>query len=120
MFKPAIIATTLLVALGSASAFAQSTQATSTDARTHRVEGLETSPYKPDPANANDKTDKSAAKVNDRNCLRETGSLIKAKKGKCLPIAGRVYTKDDIDRTGERDLGPALEKLDPSITTRGH
>ncbi|WP_266169753.1 hypothetical protein [Dyella subtropica] len=116
MFKPVIVATTLMVALGSASAFAQSTP---TDARTHAVEGLETSSYTPAPGNA--KVDnKSAVKADDRNCLRETGSMIKAKKGKCLPVAGRVYSKDDLDRTGERNLGPALEKLDPSISTRGH
>lgn len=123
MLKPAIFATSLLLALGSAAAFAQSAQSpATTDARTHRIEGLETSPYKADPAKAaaSDADSKAAARTDTRNCLRETGSLIKAKKGHCLPIAGRVYTKDDLDRTGERDLAPALQKLDPSITTRGH
>ncbi|SFS06322.1 hypothetical protein SAMN05216570_2126 [Dyella sp. OK004] len=128
MLKPATIATSLLLALSSAAVFAQSTQNAqnaqnpTTDARTHRIEGLETSPYKADPAKtaASDADSKAAAKTDTRNCLRETGSLIKAKKGHCLPIAGRVYTKDDLDRTGERDLAPALQKLDPSITTRGH
>lgn len=122
MFKPTVIATSLLLALGSAAVFAQAAQGASTDARTHRIEGLQTSPYQADPAKAaaSDTDSKAATRMDARNCLRETGSLIKAKKGHCLPIAGRVYTKDDLDRTGERDLGPALEKLDPSITTRGH
>ncbi|GLQ46969.1 hypothetical protein GCM10007862_20200 [Dyella lipolytica] len=61
----------------------------------------------------------SPIKPGDRNCIRDTGSLIPAKKGECLPVAGRSYTKHDLDNTGERTLGPALEKLDPSITVRG-
>lgn len=71
-------------------------------------------------------TDQSAAtkhaspiKPGDRQCIRDTGSLIPAKKGECLPVAGRSYTKQDIDATGETRLGPALEKLDPAVTIRG-
>ena len=56
----------------------------------------------------------------DRQCIRDTGSLIPAKQGQCLPVAGRSYSKGDIDATGETRLGPALEKLDPAITVRGH
>lgn len=61
----------------------------------------------------------SPIKPGDRNCIRDTGSLIPAKKGECLPVAGRSYSKQDIDNTGARTLGPALERLDPSITVRG-
>jgi hypothetical protein len=57
--------------------------------------------------------------TNDSQCVRDTGSHIPPKPGQCLPVAGRVYTQDDIQRTGERQLGPALQKLDPSITVRG-
>ncbi|WP_266160575.1 hypothetical protein [Dyella silvatica] len=57
--------------------------------------------------------------TNDNRCVRDTGSHIPPKPGQCLPVAGRVYTQDDIQRTGERQLGPALQKLDPSITVRG-
>lgn len=57
--------------------------------------------------------------TDDSHCVRDTGSHIPAKPGQCLPVAGRVYTQDDIQRTGERQLGPALQKLDPSITVRG-
>lgn len=63
---------------------------------------------------------RSPLKPGNRNCLRDTGSLIPAKKGECLPVAGRSYTKQEIDATGETTLGPALEKLDPAITTRGY
>lgn len=61
----------------------------------------------------------SPLKPGDRQCIRDTGSLIPPKKGECLPVAGRSYSKGDIDATGETTLGPALEKLDPAITTRG-
>ena len=62
----------------------------------------------------------SAIKPGDRNCVRDTGSLIPAKKGECLPVTGRTYSKKDIDSTGETTLGPALQKLDPSVTIRGN
>lgn len=56
----------------------------------------------------------------DRNCLRETGSRIKRKdKGGCLPLAGRTYSKDDLDGTGAVTVADALERLDPAIR-RGH
>ncbi|WP_266180996.1 hypothetical protein [Dyella humicola] len=60
-------------------------------------------------------------KPGDRNCLQTTGSLIPAKPGTCLTSAvGRSYSQDDIYRTGQPNLGPALQMLDPSITVRGH
>jgi hypothetical protein len=57
----------------------------------------------------------------DRNCLQTTGSLIPAKPGTCITGApGRSYSRDDIDRTGQPTLGPALQMLDPSVTVHGH
>jgi hypothetical protein len=32
----------------------------------------------------------------------------------------RVYTEDELRKTGETDTGPALEKVDPSVTTTRH
>lgn len=58
-------------------------------------------------------------KPGDRNCIRDTGSLIPPKKGECLPVAGRSYSQQDIQRTGQTTLGPALRDLDPSISVRG-
>ncbi|RNF82664.1 hypothetical protein [Montanilutibacter psychrotolerans] len=56
----------------------------------------------------------------DRNCLRHTGSRLiqrEQKKGKrgCAPMNGRVYTREDIDRTGRTDIADALRVLDPAI-----
>ena len=59
-----------------------------------------------------------ADKVNDRNCLRETGSHIVSKdkdKKTCASTNGRAYTREDIDRTGTTDLGDALRHLDTSV-----
>lgn len=56
----------------------------------------------------------------EHNCIRETGSHIPARKGHCLPVNGRSYTREELQRTGEPELGRALQKLDPSITVRGH
>ncbi|MDW2980545.1 hypothetical protein [Rhodanobacter sp. KK11] len=63
---------------------------------------------------------RQAARPDDRHCLRETGSHIPAKKGQCLPVNGRSYSQEDLQRTGEPELGRALQKLDPRITVRGH
>jgi hypothetical protein len=61
-----------------------------------------------------------ADRLADRNCLRDTGSLIPPKPGHCLPVAGRSYTRDDLRRTGATRTGEALERLDPSLEVRGH
>lgn len=65
----------------------------------------------------------------DRNCMQYTGSRIVARhnatrsanlrhdkaKPRCVAANGRVYSRDDIERTGEVDIADALRKLDPSI-----
>lgn len=121
MSKSAILFATVLVgALASAAIAAQNTPPQTPpptqDARTRRVEGLETMPYTPPAASSSAKS--TQRPVNDHNCLRQTGSHIPPKDGKCIPMPGRAYNKEDIDRTGERQLGPALRKLDPSVS--GH
>ena len=105
MSKSPVLFATLLAVLAS-SALAQDAKAPAQDARTKRIEGLETMPYTPP---------SSSAAGDNHNCLKQTGSHIPPKKGKCIPAPGRVYDKQDIDRTGEQKLGPALKKLDPSV-----
>lgn len=54
----------------------------------------------------------------NRHCLRRTGSRIveRDKTGKmCVAASGRVYTREDIELTGEIDIAEALRKLDPAI-----
>jgi len=112
MSKSPVLFAALLAVLAS-SAVAQNAAAPTQDARTKRVEGVETMPYTP-PVNG----PQGARRANDHNCLRYTGSRIPPKDGRCIPAPGRVYYKEDIDRTGEQRLGPALRKLDPSVGGR--
>lgn len=52
----------------------------------------------------------------DRHCLKETGTRIRPRSGpRCSAYAGRVYTRDDLDRTGQVDIVSALRMLDPSV-----
>jgi len=61
------------------------------------------------------KADRSAIKPGDRMCLRNTGSLIPPRHGKCLAVAGSSYSAEDLRRTGAPDTARALQMLDPSI-----
>ena len=55
-------------------------------------------------------------KPGDRSCIRNTGSLIPAKKGQCLQgVSGRSYSRQDLLNTGEINNAQALRMLDPSI-----
>lgn len=60
-------------------------------------------------------------KDEDRACLRHTGSHLvshgrRGKAGRdCAIASGRVYTREDLDRTGSVDLADALRRLDPAI-----
>jgi hypothetical protein len=62
--------------------------------------------------------DDKKLKPSDRHCLRQTGSRITARRAadsrRCAAI-GRVYTQDDLRRTGHIDVADALRTLDPSI-----
>lgn len=74
-------------------------------------------------ANASGKTAADTRPVpapGDRNCVQDTGSHIPPAKGKCLPVAGRSYSHEDIQRTGQQDIGQALQQLDPSVQASGH
>lgn len=53
----------------------------------------------------------------DRLCLKHTGSRIVARDtpGRRCSATGRVYTQDDLHRTGAINLTDALRMLDPAI-----
>lgn len=67
------------------------------------------------------RADRAAA--NERFCIQETGSRIVATRNarsrgereECVNAGGRVYTRDEIERTGSVDVRDALRRLDPSI-----
>jgi outer membrane cobalamin receptor len=61
-------------------------------------------------------------KPDDRFCIRETGSRVVATRNRnkraddeCVNASGRVYTREDIERTGSVDIRDALRRLDSSI-----
>lgn len=67
-------------------------------------------------------TAKKKGAADDRFCMKETGSRVVASRNRskkhdeeCVNAAGRVYTREDIERTGSTDLKDALRRLDPSI-----
>ncbi|MGY0611143.1 hypothetical protein [Luteimonas sp. A501] len=66
---------------------------------------------------------KDSRKADDRFCIEQTGSRITAARNarsksdqkECVTAGGRVYTREDIERSGSVDLQDALHRLDPSI-----
>ena len=66
---------------------------------------------------------KDARKPDDRICIEQTGSRITAARNarsrsaekECVNAGGRVYTREDIERSGSVDLQDALRRLDPSL-----
>lgn len=61
-------------------------------------------------------------KPDDRFCVKETGSRVVASRNRnkksdeeCVIGNGRVYTREEIERTGSVDIRDALRRLDPSI-----
>jgi hypothetical protein len=106
----------LLVSLGmTAAAVAQEATPAATDsAHMHALPGGQVSAYQPTQVEP-----QSVPKPGDRNCIQSTGSLIPPKPGTCLPVHGNSYSRQDIERTGQQNVGAALQMLDPSITSRG-
>ena len=105
----------LLAALLTAFAGAAVAQTVTVTKETGEVETVQTT----------EATEATAPREPARTCLRSTGSRVTAaqnvraaKDGKpqrCAPVSGRVYTSEDIERTGQVDIHEALRMLDPSI-----
>lgn len=56
-----------------------------------------------------------------RDCIRETGSHIRRRDQACLPVNGNSYSHEDLQRTGQPDVGRALQQLDPAVQiSHGH
>jgi len=100
---------TLVVAVAAGSAFAQSGPTVTTSDANGRVESV--TPVTPEQKDA------------DAFCLRETGSHLRSYRNKphgdraveCANAPGRVYSREDIDKTGAITTKDALRRLDPSI-----
>jgi hypothetical protein len=60
--------------------------------------------------------DAKTADASQQPCAAASASRIPAKPGHCAPFPGRSYSQQDIDRTGQSQVGDALPMLDPSIT----
>lgn len=60
--------------------------------------------------------DTRAASNVPASCIRETASRIPTKPDQCQDAAGHSWSHDDIDRTGQPDVGNALRMLDPSVS----
>jgi hypothetical protein len=49
-------------------------------------------------------------------CSMQTGSRLGTQPGHCSASPGRTYSQQDLERTGEVNVGDALQLLDTSIT----
>jgi hypothetical protein len=68
-----------------------------------------TGPARPD-------TTRTATAATARPCPQDTASRIPLRPGECSSSPGRTYSDKDMERTGQTDVGNALQLLDPSIT----
>lgn len=102
---------TVAVAPEPAAQMVASTAAASDSAQTTDEVAAETAATPPQPA---------------RTCLTLTGSRVTAQRNlravregrperECANSAGRVYSEDDIERTGQRSVADALRSLDTGI-----
>ena len=47
---------------------------------------------------------------------QNTASRIPMRPGECSTVPGRTYSNEEVERTGQTNVGDALQMLDPSIT----
>lgn len=57
----------------------------------------------------------AASRSNDPNCVTQTGSHLQSRHRNGCVANGRSYSRDDLDRTGQVDVGEALRRLDPRL-----
>lgn len=57
----------------------------------------------------------TGSRIAPRRADRNTGRGSSDKRPACVAANGRVYTREDLDRTGAIDVADALRRLDPSI-----
>jgi hypothetical protein len=59
---------------------------------------------------------RTAAATTAQPCSQATASRIPRNPEECSPSPGRTYSQADVERTGQTNVGDALQMLDPSIT----
>lgn len=108
---PLMLALTVSLAAATAQAQTPAEPAPTTPAASEQ-QAAQAAPETPAPTATGDKK-----RLSEENCLRHTGSRITQRDGKprCTGQPGRVYTQDDINRTGHTNLGDALRALDPAM-----
>jgi hypothetical protein len=52
-------------------------------------------------------------------CVSATGERMPAKSGSCS-VYGRSWSREDLERSGQPDVGQALQQIDPSVTVQHH
>ncbi len=60
--------------------------------------------------------DTRTANAATEHCVVRSASRIPTPAGGCSITPGRVYSQQDVERTGQTSVGDALGMLDPSIT----
>lgn len=50
----------------------------------------------------------------EKHCIRDTGSRI-PNEGECSGNAGRSYSREELERSGEMTTGGALNRVDPTV-----
>lgn len=122
----------MLASLLGSLAFAAAAQDTTTDAAVDAGTAVEQTDTTP-PADTRTSTETTVERDARRDCMRYTGSHILARRSErnaasadaeaigeldrdeCISANGRVYSRDDLMRTGETDIADALRRLDPAI-----
>jgi len=59
---------------------------------------------------------RAAAAATTPPCSVPTASRLPARPDECSATPGRTYSQDDVQRTGQTNVGDALQLLDPSIS----
>ncbi|MBT2747081.1 MULTISPECIES: hypothetical protein [unclassified Lysobacter] len=109
----------LLAAALSLSAFAAFAQTAAVDARVQASANATALDSADAQAQARVQADsKSVAATKNRydpNCVSQTGTRLQPRHRSNCIANGRSYTREDLDRTGQVDVGEALRKLDPRL-----
>src|SRR5262245_47032935 len=108
----------LLATMLSLAAFTASAQSATVDARANvsasAIDSVDAQAKVQTQAQAGAKPT-ATERRNDPNCVTQTGTHLKSRQRNGCVANGRSYSRDDLDRTGQTDVGEALRRLDPRL-----